>query len=143
MNQKIAFYLISTVVVFFIGHTYSQFNIKTPEPIIISIDNSEEIEQYKSDLISLQTQLDDLDSQLVDSLDLLNSSTKKLNLSSSKVQVLEAEMNLIKTRNNQLQSELSQSESFVITNDNQIKLLTEELSSALIELELANEQAEN
>ena len=136
MNQKIAFYLISTVVVFFIGHSYSQFNMKTPEPVIFNIDNSEEVEQYKSDLISLQTQLDDLDSQLVDSLDSLNSSSKKLNLSSSKVQVLEAEMKIIKTRNNQLQSELTQSESFVIANDNQIKLLTEDLSNALIELEL-------
>ena len=150
MNQKIAFYLISTVVVFFIGHSYSQFNMKTPEPVIFNIDNSEEVEQYKSDLISLQTQLDDLDSQLVDSLDSLNSSIKKLNLSSSKVQVLEAEMKIIKTRNNQLQSKLTQSESFVIANDNQIKLLTEDLSNALIELELnqfelelANEQAEN
>ena len=150
MNQKIAFYLISTVVVFFIGPSYSQFNMKTPEPVIIKIDNSEEVEQYKSDLISLQKQLDDLDSQLVDSLDSLNSSIKKLNLSSSKVQVLEAEMKIIKTRNNQLQSELTQSESFVIANDNQIKLLTEDLSNALIELELnqfelelANEQAEN
>ena len=150
MNQKIAFYLISTVVVFFIGHSYSQFNMKTPEPVIFNIDNSEEVEQYKSDLISLQKQLDDLDSQLVDSLDSLNSSIKKLNLSSSKVQVLEAEMKIIKTRNNQLQSELTQSESFVIANDNQIKLLTEDLSNALIELELnqfelelANEQAEN
>ena len=150
MNQKIAFYLISTVVVFFIGHSYSQFNMKTPEPVIIKIDNSKEIEKYKSDLISLQTQMDDLDSQLVDSLDLLNSSSKKLNLSSSKAQVLEAEMNLIKTRNNQLQSKLTQSESFVIANDNQIKLLTEDLSNALIELELnqfelelANGQAEN
>ncbi|MDC3262084.1 hypothetical protein OAU90_00950 [Candidatus Pseudothioglobus singularis] len=150
MNQKIAFYLISTVVVFFIGHSYSQFNMKTPEPVIFNIDNSEEVEQYKSDLISLQTQLDDLDSQLVDSLDSLNSSSKKLNLSSSKVQVLEAEMKIIKTRNNQLQSELTQSESFVIANDNQIKLLTEDLSNALIELELnqfelelAKEQAEN
>ena len=150
MNQKIAFYFISTVVVFFIGHSYSQFNMQTPEPVIINIDNSEEVEKYKSDLMSLQTQLDDLDSQLVDSLDSLNSSSKKLNLSSSKVQVLEAEMKIIKTRNNQLQSELTQSESFVIANDNQIKLLTEDLSNALIELELnqfelelANEQAEN
>jgi hypothetical protein len=56
--------------------------------------------------------------------------------------VLEAEMNLIKTRNNKLQSELSQSESFVITNDNQIKSLTEELSSALIELELSQFELE-
>ena len=150
MNQKIAFYLISTVFVFFIGHSYSQFNMKTPEPVIINIDNSEEVEKYKSDLISLQTQLDDLDSQLVDSLDSLNSSIKKLNLSSSKVQVLEAEMKIIKTRNNQLQSKLTQSESFVIANENQIKLLNEDLSNALIELELnqfeleiANEQTEN
>ena len=52
-------------------------------------------------------------------------------------------MKIIKTQNNQLQSELTQSESFVIANDNQIKLLTEDLSNALIELELANEQAEN
>ena len=51
-------------------------------------------------------------------------------------------MNLIKTRNNQLQSELSQSESFAITNDNQIKSLTEELSSALIELELSQFELE-
>ena len=142
MNQKIAFYLISTVVVFFIGHSYSHFNMKTPEPVIISIDNSKEIEQYKLDLISLQAQLDDLDSQLVDSLDSLNSSSKKLNLSSSKVQILEAEMILIKTQNNQLQFELNQSESFVFANDSQIKLLTEELSNSLIELELAKEQAE-
>ena len=150
MNQKIAFYLISTVVVFFIGHSYSQFNMKTSEPVVISIDNSKEIEQYKLDLISLQAQLDDLDSQLVDSLDSLNSSIKKLNLSSSKVQVLEAEMKIIKNQNNQLQSKISQSESFVIANDNQIKLLTKDLSNALIELELnqfelelANGQAEN
>ena len=134
MNQKIAFYLISTVVVFFIGHSYSQFNMKTPEPVIIFIDNSEEIEQYKSDLISLQTQLDDLDSQLINSLDLLNSSIKKLNLSSSKVQVLDAEMKIIKTQNNQLQSQLTQSESFVIANDNQIKLLTKDLSNASLSL---------
>ena len=51
-------------------------------------------------------------------------------------------MNLIKTRNNILQSELSQSESFVITNDNQIKSLTKELSSALIELELSQFELE-
>ena len=58
-------------------------------------------------------------------------------------------MKIIKTQNNQLQSELTQSESFVIANDNQIKLLTEDLLNALIELELsqfelelANEQAE-
>ena len=51
-------------------------------------------------------------------------------------------MNLIKTRNNLLQSELSQSESFVITNDNQIKSLTEELSSALIQLELSQFELE-
>ena len=111
MNQKIAFYLISTVVVFFIGHSYSQFNFKTPEPVIISIDNSDEIEQYTADLSNLQMQLDDLDNQLINSLDALNSTRKKLALSSSKVQVLEAEINLIKSRSNQLKSELNQNNS--------------------------------
>jgi hypothetical protein len=47
MNQKIAFYLISIVLVFFIGYSYSQYNAEPPEPVIINLDNSDEIEQYK------------------------------------------------------------------------------------------------
>ena len=80
MNQKIAFYLISTVLVFFIGYSYSQFNSEPPEPVIISIDNSDEIDQYKADITNLQMQLDELDSQLISTLDNLKKTSKKLNL---------------------------------------------------------------
>ena len=54
MNQKIAFYLISTVVVFFIGHSYSQFNMKTPEPVIIQLTTLKRLNNTNLDLISLQ-----------------------------------------------------------------------------------------
>ena len=40
MNQKAAFYLISIVLVFFIGYSYSQYNSEPPEPVIINLDNS-------------------------------------------------------------------------------------------------------
>ena len=50
MNQKIAFYLISVVLVFFIGYSYSQYNAEPPEPVIINLDNSDEIKQYKADI---------------------------------------------------------------------------------------------
>ena len=57
MNQKIAFYLISIVLVFFIGYSYSQYNTEPPEPVIINLDNSDEIEQYKADISSLNFSL--------------------------------------------------------------------------------------
>ena len=47
MNQKIAFYLLSIIAIFFIGYNYSQFNIEPIKREIITIDNSDEIEQYK------------------------------------------------------------------------------------------------
>ncbi len=60
MNQKIVFYLISIVLVFFIGYSYSQYNTEPPEPVIINLDNSDEIDQYKANISSLRLQLDDL-----------------------------------------------------------------------------------
>ncbi len=89
MNQKIVFYLISIVLVFFIGYSYSQFNAEKPEPIIITVDNSNEIDEYKSDISNLESQLEELDSQLISTLDELKRTSKKLILSSSKVKVLE------------------------------------------------------
>ena len=41
MNQKIAFYLLSIIAIFFIGHYYSQFNISPVKPEIIIINNDE------------------------------------------------------------------------------------------------------
>ena len=149
MSQKFAFYLISTVVVFFIGYSYSQFNTKAPDPVIISLDNSDEIEQYKTDLGNLQVQLDELDSQLISSLDELKSTSKKFTLSSSKVQMLESEIGSLQSTNEQLESELIQSEASTFNSQSEIKLLSEQLSDNLIELELsqfelelANEQSE-
>ena len=46
MNQKIAFYLLSIIAIFFIGYYYSQFNIEPLKPEIITINNKDEIEQY-------------------------------------------------------------------------------------------------
>ena len=125
MNQKFAFYLISIIFVFFIGYSYSQFNLEPSEPVIITIDNSEEIKGYQADLKNLQMQLEELDNQLIDSLDKLNKASKKAILSSSKVQVLEEEL-----------------ESSKGVNQKEIKSLNDQLDSALIKLEISRFELE-
>lgn len=142
MNQKIVFYLISIIVVFFIGYYYSKFTIEPAEPVIISIDNSEEIQQYKSELSTIQQQLNDLDNQLINSLDELKKTRKKLTLSSINVQVLKAELSLIQGKYLQLKSELTQSNSKIKAHDESIESLSNQLSSALIELELVQFELE-
>ena len=125
MNQKIAFYLISIIFVFFIGYSYSQFNLEPPEPVLITIDNSNEIESYEVDLKNLQMQLEELDNQLINSLDKLNKASKKLILSSSNVQVLEEEL-----------------ESANSENKKEIKSLNDQLDSAIIKLEISRFELE-
>lgn len=125
MNQKFAFYLISIIFVFFIGYSYSQFNLEPSKPVIITIDNSEEIKGYQADLKNLQMQLEELDNQLIDSLDKLNKASKKVILSSSKVQVLEEEL-----------------ESSKGVNEKEIKSLNNQLDSALIKLEISRFELE-
>ena len=125
MNQKIAFYLISIIFVFFIGYSYSQFNLEPSEPVIITIDNSEEIKGYQADLKNLQMQLEELDNQLIDSLDKLNKASKKVILSSSKVQVLKEEL-----------------ESSKGVNEKEITSLNDQLESALIKLEISRFELE-
>lgn len=125
MNQKFAFYLISIIFVFFIGYSYSQFNLEPSKPVIITIDNSEEIKGYQADLKNLQMQLEELDNQLIDSLDKLNKASKKVILSSSKVQVLEEEL-----------------ESSKGVNEKEIKSLNDQLDSALIKLEISRFELE-
>ena len=125
MNQKFAFYLISIIFVFFIGYSYSQFNLELSEPVIITIDNSEEIKGYQADLKNLQMQLEELDNQLIDSLDKLNKASKKVIHLSSKVQVLEAEL-----------------ESSKGVNEKEIKSLNDQLDSALIKLEISRFELE-
>jgi peptidoglycan hydrolase CwlO-like protein len=142
MNQKIAFYLISIVLVFFIGYSYSQYNAETPAPVIISVDNSDEIERYKADISNLQLQLDELDSQLISTLDGLKSTSKKLILSSSKVRVLEDEINSIQQKHDELESKLIQRDSTISVNEKEINSLRDLLASTLIELELSQFEIE-
>ena len=137
MNQKAAFYLISIVLVFFIGYSYSQYNSEPPEPVIINLDNSDEIEQYRTDISSLKLQLDELDTQLIKTLDELKTTSKKLMLSSSKVKVLEDELNLIQQKQDDLESKLTQRDATILSDEKEINSLRNLLESTLIELELS------
>ena len=142
MNQKIVFYLISIVLVFFIGYSYSQYNAEPPEPVIINLDNSDEIDQYKANISSLRLQLDDLDSQLISALDELKKTSKKLILSSSKVKVLEDEINLIQKKHDELEFRLTESDSTILVNEKEVIHLKELLANTLIELELSQFEIE-
>ena len=125
MDQKFLFYLISIIFVFFIGYSYSQFNLKSPDPVIITIDNSDETMGYQADLKSLQMQLEELDGQLIDSLDKLNKANKKVILTTSKVQVLEDELKSVRG-----------------ANEKEIKSINNQLNAALIELEISQFELE-
>lgn len=142
MNQKIVFYLISIILVFFIGYSYSQYNTEPPEPVIINLDNSDEIDQYKANISSLRLQLDDLDSQLISALDELKKTSKKLILSSSKVKVLEDEINLIQKKHDELEFRLNESDSTILMNEKEVIHLKELLANTLIELELSQFEIE-
>ena len=142
MNQKIVFYLISIILVFFIGYSYSQYNTEPPEPVIINLDNSDEIDQYKANISSLRLQLDDLDSQLISALDELEKTSKKLILSSSKVKVLEDEINLIQKKHDELEFKLTESDSTILVNEKEVIHLKELLANTLIELELSQFEIE-
>ena len=142
MNQKIVFYLISIVLVFFIGYSYSQYSTEPPEPVIINLDNSDEIDQYKANISSLRLQLDDLDSQLISALDELKKTSKKLILSSSKVKVLEDEINLIQKKHDELEFRLTESDSTILVNEKEVIHLKELLANTLIELELSQFEIE-
>ena len=146
MNQKKAFYLLSSILIFFIGFSYSQFNPKPTEPVIITIDNSAEVKQYKSNLLNLQLQLDELDTQLITSLGELNTTKQKLILLSSKVQVLEDELRSSQESYNLSESALKESNSKLLELENDLKITKDTLSNSemdleltLFELELANE----
>ena len=142
MNQKAAFYLISIVLVFFIGYSYSQYNTEPPEPVIINLDNSDEIEQYRTDISSLKLQLDELDTQLIKTLDELKTASKKLMLSSSKVKVVEDELNLIQQKHDDLESKLTQRDATILSDEKEINSLRNLLGSTLIELELSQFEIE-
>tara|TARA_B110000444_G_scaffold229071_1_gene235324 strand:+ start:839 stop:1294 length:456 start_codon:yes stop_codon:yes gene_type:complete len=132
MNQKIAFYLLSIIAIFFIGYNYSQFNIEPAKPEIIIINNNDEVEKHKSSILSLQLQLEELNNQLILSLDGLKKTSQKLNLSSGKIQGLEGELSSIQDAYNLSVASLKKSNAELLKNKNTLK----ELKSALSKSEL-------
>ena len=132
MTQKIAFYLLSIIAIFFIGYNYSQFNIEPAKPEIIIINNNDEVEKHKSSILSLQLQLEELNNQLILSLDRLKKTSQKLNLSSGKIQGLEGELSSIEGAYNLSVASLKKSNAELLKNKNTLK----ELKSALSKSEL-------
>ena len=136
MNQKIAFYLLSIIAIFFIGYHYSHFNIEPVKPEIITINNNDEIEVYKLDNLNLQQQLEELNNQLILALDELKSTSQKLNLSASKSQVLEEELSKIQNAFNLSDSSLKKSNTKLLENEKTLKELEKALSDAELDIEL-------
>ena len=150
MNQKIAFYLLSIIAIFFIGYNYSQFNIEPIKREIITIDNSDEIEQYKLLILDLQLQLNDLDILLIEALNEHKKTIQKLNLSSGKIQILEEELSSVKSLYKQIKVTSNQDKLILLEHENTLKKLKEQLLNASLaaelaefELELLEEQLEN
>jgi len=136
MNQTKIFYLLSLIAIFFIGHFYSQFNVMPVKPEIITINNDDEVKKQKSNILSLQLQLEELNNQLIFSLDELKITSQKLNLSLSKIQVLEEQLS--STKNAFFLSDLSlkRSNAKILENEKTLKELKKALSDAELELEL-------
>ena len=136
MNQKKSFYLLSSIAIFFIGYNYSQFNIEPLKPQIITINNNDEIEEYKLDNLNLQQQLEELNKQLILALVALKSTSQKLNLSASKIQVLEEELSSIQNAFNLSDLSLKKSNKQRLENEKTLKELKKALSDAELDFEL-------
>ena len=136
MNQTKIFYLLSLIVVFFIGHFYSQYNVTPVKPEIITINNDDEVKKQKSNILSLQLQLEELNNQLIFSLDELKITSQKLNLSLSKIQVLEEQLSSTKNAFNLSVLSLKSSNTKILENEKTLKELKKALSDTELELEL-------
>ncbi|MDE0948804.1 MAG: hypothetical protein OSA79_02230 [Candidatus Thioglobus sp.] len=136
MNQTKIFYLLSLIVVFFIGHFYSQFNVMPVKPEIITINNDDEVKKQKSNILSLQLQLEELNNQLIFSLDELKITSQKLNLSLSKIQVLEEQLSSTKNAFNLSVLSLKSSNAKILENEKTLKELKKALSDAELDIEL-------
>jgi len=135
MSQKIAFYLLSIIAIFFIGYNYSQINAEPVKPEIITINN-DEAEKHKSNILSLQLQLEELNNQLILSLDELKKTTQKLNLSSSKVQVLEGELSSIQDAQKLTDELLRKSNTELLENEKTLLELKKNLSNTELEIQI-------
>jgi len=102
MSQKTAFYVLSLIVIFFIGYYYAKINLELSETNI-DVTNTpssdhilqEELAEIIESKNELQTQLDELNSQLIIARAKLKTVQQQLILSSSKSKVYENELNQI------------------------------------------------
>jgi len=99
MNPTKIFYLLSLIAIFFIGHYYSQFNIQPVKPEIITINNDDEVKKQKSNILSLQLQLEELNNQLIFSLDELKITSKKLMHSLARNEALKVRVRTMTKKN--------------------------------------------
>jgi hypothetical protein len=136
MNQKIAFYLLSIIAIFFIGYNYSQLNIEPVKPEIITINNNDLVEEYKSNNLSLHLQLEELNNQLIFSLNELKITSQKLNLSLSKIQVLEEQLSSTQNAFNLSDLSLKNSIAKLLENEKTLKELKKGLSNAELDIKL-------
>ena len=142
MNQKLAFYLLSIIAIFFIGYNYSQFNIEPVKPEIITINNNVEVEEYKSNNLSLQLQLEELNSQLVSSLDELIITRQKLNFSLSKNRALEVKLSSMQDAYTLINLSLDESQSKLLEGEKNLNLLRDALSISELDIELTKFELE-
>ena len=142
MNQKLAFYLLSIIAIFFIGYNYSQFNIEPVKPEIITINNNVEVEEYKSNNLSLQLQLEELNSQLVSSLDELIITRQKLNFYSSKNRALEVDLSSMQDAYTLINLSLDESQSKLLEGEENLNLLRDALSISELDMELTKFELE-
>ena len=96
MSQKTAFYVLSLIVIFFIGYYYAKINLEPSETNIDVTNTSlgenklqEEFSEVIKNKNELQTQLDNLDSQLIITHSELKTVQQQLIFSSSKSKVYE------------------------------------------------------
>ena len=154
MSQKTAFYVLSLIVIFFIGYYYAKINLESSETNIdvtntTSSDNilQEELAEIIENKKELQTQLDDLNSQLIITRAELKTVQQQLILSSSKSKVFEDELNQIDDARKvikPLQEKLTTANNNLINMakelqqvKNELQLVEDKLRSSEVELELA------
>ena len=135
MNQKNIFYLFSLIAIFFIGYYYSQFNIQPVKPEIITINNDDEVKKQKSNILSLQLQLEELNNQLIFSLDELKITSKKLMHSLTRNEALKGRVRTMTKKNIPL---TISEEKFILQLEIAGKYMTtiDELKKALSDAEL-------
>ena len=154
MSQKTAFYVLSLIVIFFIGYHYANINLEQSET---NIDNTnttlsenilkEELSEAIENKNELQTQLDGLDSQLIMTRAELKTVQQQLILSASKSKVFENKLNQIDDARKVvklLQEELTTANNNLINMakelqqvKNELQLVEDKLRSSEVELELA------